>query len=395
MKIRSLIFATSLLVPVSAWAQSAPAWKSYQDTGNPADMVKSTQVSSWLAKKVDVASGTSTNQMLTTPTMTGASLSRGTTITGSGDLSFIPKGSPIAGSVGSVVITLGLGQAGVQNFGHNIECTSTAIAPANGGNVCQYTWTELTANSGGGWSQSLVTQLDSGFDTTKYSALVSEFDLNNLAGDYGEFSTANSIGTLYNGLGKMNTAAVSVQTGNSANGMTGTAGQLAIWYYGMHFGASAVEEADVDTQSSAVYGWRGRGSHVFGASYADDNTTSGAIQLGDLGAQQGIIGRNGSTNYAMMHMETDGSIHIGSLAQANWQSDGNPLPTTDNTYSLGSSTNRWSDVKTLHINGVPTLTEGTPTIGETCTKGTQYYDDTKLYMCMNDGLIHTLATVAN
>lgn len=75
MKIRSLILATPLLVPVSAWAQSAPAWKSYQDTGNPADMVKSTQVASWLGLKVDVTGGSSTNQTITNATINGGTLS--------------------------------------------------------------------------------------------------------------------------------------------------------------------------------------------------------------------------------------------------------------------------------------------------------------------------------
>ena len=75
MKTKILFLLPFLLTPSLGYGQSAPAWKSYQDTGNPADMVKSTQVSSWLAKKVDVASGTSTNQMLTTPTITGGTVS--------------------------------------------------------------------------------------------------------------------------------------------------------------------------------------------------------------------------------------------------------------------------------------------------------------------------------
>lgn len=102
MKIRSLILATSLLVPVSAWAQSAPAWKSYQDTGNPADMVKSTQVASWLGLKVDVANGTLTSPTITGGTMNDPTITGGTAtnLTLSGGLETT---TPAAGDNGSSI----------------------------------------------------------------------------------------------------------------------------------------------------------------------------------------------------------------------------------------------------------------------------------------------------
>lgn len=52
-------------VPVSALAQSMPAWKSYMQTGNAADIVPSAgtddSVAAWLAKKVDTQNGTMQN----------------------------------------------------------------------------------------------------------------------------------------------------------------------------------------------------------------------------------------------------------------------------------------------------------------------------------------------
>lgn len=367
-----IILALAFVFPVTAMAQSIPQMSRKVTLDGPAGL-------NWaFSRKADADRGT-----LNAPTLTG-----------SGDIPFIPKGSPLAGSVGSVVVTLGLNHAGVQNFGHNIECTSSSVAPAAGGNTCNYTWTESLAASGQIWNSNSVLQLDGGFNTGLYSAISDERDINNLAGDYGEFSTANSIGTLYNGLGKMNTAATSVQTGNSASGMTGTAGQLAIWYYGHHIGPNAVYEADWDSQSDAVYGLRQRGANTYGITLADDNTAAAGILLGNLGPRQGIVGRNGSVQYTMMYMATDGSIHIGNLTQANWQSDGNILPVTDATYSLGSSTNRWNNAFLQNVNGIPAIAEGTPGSG-TCVPGAQQYDATKFYMCLTDSKWHTMATASN
>lgn len=69
MKIIALLCA--LLLPFAAHAQYAPSWRSYQDTGNPLDIVKSTMVATALGLKVDTSGGSSTDQTLTTPTITG------------------------------------------------------------------------------------------------------------------------------------------------------------------------------------------------------------------------------------------------------------------------------------------------------------------------------------
>lgn len=55
------------LLPATSLAQTAPAWKSYQTTGNPADMIRSTAVAAALGTKVDTANGTSANQTLSGP----------------------------------------------------------------------------------------------------------------------------------------------------------------------------------------------------------------------------------------------------------------------------------------------------------------------------------------
>lgn len=77
-----LLALTALAIPSMAEAQSIPGWKSYQQTGNPADIVPSAgtpnSVAQWMGKKVDVDNGTSTNQTLTTPTISNPSVSGGT-----------------------------------------------------------------------------------------------------------------------------------------------------------------------------------------------------------------------------------------------------------------------------------------------------------------------------
>lgn len=74
-----LAFLGALLLPFSAHAQSVPDWKSYTETGNPADIVlsagTSNSVAAWVGKKVDTSGGQSTNQNLVTPTISGGSSS--------------------------------------------------------------------------------------------------------------------------------------------------------------------------------------------------------------------------------------------------------------------------------------------------------------------------------
>lgn len=65
-----LLVLPFFLLPEIAFSQSIPDWKSYQSTGNPADMVRSAgtpdSVAAWMGKKVDVENGN-----LDSPTLTG------------------------------------------------------------------------------------------------------------------------------------------------------------------------------------------------------------------------------------------------------------------------------------------------------------------------------------
>ena len=137
------------------------------------------------------------------------------------------------------------------------------------------------------------------------------------------------------------------------------------------------------------------GKHAFALSTADDNTTEGGLQIGDSGPAQGIVARHGGTNYIVLYVAPDGSLHIGNPTQGNFQVDANMLPSVDDSYSLGSSTNRFYNVATYDVNGVPTETTGTPTIGASCIAGQKQFDATNEYMCMSDAKWHTLAKVSD
>ncbi|MBV1833097.1 hypothetical protein [Novacetimonas pomaceti] len=103
-----------LMAPVAAHAQSMPAWKSYTQTGNPANIVPSAgttdSVAAWIAKKVDTSSGTSTNQALTTPAITGGT-STGQTLNSATvnavSLSMSGTSLPLNDSSGNQIGTLG------------------------------------------------------------------------------------------------------------------------------------------------------------------------------------------------------------------------------------------------------------------------------------------------
>lgn len=81
-----LLALTALAIPSIAMAQSIPAWKSYQQTGNPADIVPSAgtpnSVAQWLGKKVDVTGGASTGQTLNSPTINSGNIDNTSTIYG-------------------------------------------------------------------------------------------------------------------------------------------------------------------------------------------------------------------------------------------------------------------------------------------------------------------------
>lgn len=79
-----LMFALAVLgLTSAAEAQSWPStWKSYTQTGNPADIIPSTgtsnSVAAWFEKKVDVSSGTLTSPTITGGAITGANVGAST-----------------------------------------------------------------------------------------------------------------------------------------------------------------------------------------------------------------------------------------------------------------------------------------------------------------------------
>ncbi|WP_342629182.1 hypothetical protein AAC691_05145 [Nguyenibacter vanlangensis] len=323
-------------------------------------------------------------------TMIDGAFFGGLSVTGAGEVPFVPKGSPIPGSVGSIVRHITLGKRGVQNFGDNSECLNTSVSAAAGGNVCQYVWVESTAAAGQNWAQSLGLTLDPGYG--QYTSVVSELDINNLAGDREEFGPrGNNVGILLNGLKYMNTAGMSIQTGNMTKGVTGSNGRLPIWFHGIHIGVNATLNDDFESQSNAVYGVRMHGAHAFAVHLADDNSSEGAIALGSLGPAQGIVARNQNRYYPVLYMSTDGHIHVGNITQAIVISDGNINPVTDNTYSLGTATRTWHNIHVRSINNVPMVKAGKPSIGAACTPGAQQFDSNKFYMCLTDNRWHTMA----
>lgn len=85
MKMITALLTSSFFISTNAMAQSVPPWVSYQSTGNPSDMVRSAgtpdSVATWMGKKVDVKDGSSTNQKITNPTITGGTAS-GSSIVG-------------------------------------------------------------------------------------------------------------------------------------------------------------------------------------------------------------------------------------------------------------------------------------------------------------------------
>jgi len=75
----ALLAGTSFALAFCASARSAPVnttplWKSYQQTGNPADIIASPTVATALGTKIDAVNGQSQGQLLTAPSLSGGTI---------------------------------------------------------------------------------------------------------------------------------------------------------------------------------------------------------------------------------------------------------------------------------------------------------------------------------
>lgn len=86
------VLATAGSVAVSNYL---PDWKSYQQTGNPADIVSSPTVAAAIGGKVDAVNGQSQGQSLTSPAVTGGSITQ----TDASGAKSIPSGGSVARSL--------------------------------------------------------------------------------------------------------------------------------------------------------------------------------------------------------------------------------------------------------------------------------------------------------
>jgi hypothetical protein len=245
---------------------------------------------------------------------------RGMEVTGTQELNTVPKGAalPTLSSTWATATINGTTQA----YPFGWECVNQGATPAPGGNVCHYQAMEATATGGNSWVTNPVMIMDAGFSHSN-TAIANETDINNLAGDHIGFDGGGSTGILLNGLRFMNSAGISIQTGNSVGGVTGTSGRLPIWYYGLFAQINSVYYATFDDESDANYSLKVDGHHAVGLDLSGGAFAADAIFL-SAGTTQGI-GANSSTGtgYTLLYADVNGSAHLGSVSNTNSYVDNN------------------------------------------------------------------------
>ena len=312
--------------------------------------VESARATAAEALKLNATGGTLTNGAMLNGTLVAPTINSSLSMTGDGSIVFVPRGSPLPGSRTSNLRRYTMNHA-VQEFSDAAECDSYTHSPALGGNVCQYVFIEAQAGSGQLWARNAVVALSGDFNTSKYTAIGDEIDINNLAGDYGDFGASNSVGILLNGLGKMNTAGFYLSTGNVTGQNTGTNGTLPIWYNGYVCGANSTKGNCFRDISNSARSHVIQGSHEIGIDLSDANTSSAAITLGNGGPVQGIVGRVRLTNpasdtsYTILFSDATGHAHVGAAALGSWFSEGTIIPNLAGTYALGTADHPWADLR--------------------------------------------------
>ncbi|WP_213761983.1 tail fiber domain-containing protein [Caballeronia sp. dw_19] len=266
------------------------------------------------------------------------STSIGVNVVGKQLLTNTPLGSPL--ETNSSFQCIASTQTTEQEFMAQFEFLSSKPSSVLGGKVTLYSAIQAFAGSGPPWAFNTVTALESGFPFSTTSAFGYELDINNLAGPYGDFGVANSVGQMFNGLGFMNTAAQYVSTG------TGTP----IWYYGIRYAAGSVQQATIQDFSSSVVSLDIRGSHQYGLDFGNASAFSGgALRIGydvTKGAvSKGIVCSQGDDSpFPVIGCDTNGHVTLGGSAVGNHFVAGHFQPITDNTYFCGSSILRWAAV---------------------------------------------------
>ncbi|WP_143412324.1 hypothetical protein [Gluconobacter sp. DsW_058] len=193
----------------------------------------------------------------------------------------------------------------MQQFADVRECASESQAPVLGGKVCDYSYIRAYPSSGGVWSRNAVTELNAGFDFHRQSAFADEMDINNAAGDYQDFAHANAVALLINGMGRMNTAAISIQTGNQTSPMP-------IWYNGVYLGPHSIDAYGFRDMSGSATSVRIEGDHSgAGIDLASARTGVMGVLLAP-GSRQGLgVRLRDGAVAALVWADPDGEVHVG------------------------------------------------------------------------------------
>jgi hypothetical protein len=385
-------------------------------------------------------------------TIPSASLTGQTTLNYSGGL---PLSSTFGGiPLNSAIIVNGTTTSTNQNFLLFLDTVSNTVS--NQGAVTLQYVTEGTANSGSVFGMAGGLQLDPGFNTSLFSGFAHEFDINNLAGDYGDIGASASLSTSCNGLGFRNSACLYINNSEttlststaSASGtnvlhfasippwvkvgalvqdtatssaipanttisaVTSTTVTLSanltgsgvgsgdsiilsqpLFFEGIKIAPFAASMFGFRDVSNSMTAFEAEGTHNFGLDLSGATTLGVGVRLG-TGAASGIGFLHSGSTFAALFEDASGQTNIGTGTTGQIIVRGSMLPSTTNTFSLGDPPQSWFQVVAqFHAGGGPAPTFASGT--GTLSTGADATQGTVTETGTTTGYSITLATRSN
>lgn len=395
--------STTFLSAQAAPQNTIPPWKSYTQTGNPADIVSSTTVANAIGTKVDAVSGQSQGETLTTPSISGA-----TTFSLEGDptLTVNPVGIG-SRTVKSSLYSDTVAKDGTTSIWPNVIQTSSSTGYGNtdpvwGGEADRinlFMGMNCLSGSSSCWAENALLYAASGFQANGHG---SEIDVENYSTDRDpSVSGSKPINGLEvtGGSSAMSSYAIDIV------GNTNTIPHLFHDGIGI-LGGIAKDNSIIDvgdaTESVHILGSHGIGvdtaySNISGASFLMNtnqhldflNTTTNAEWTGisanlygiviGANAPEVVLGDGGGNNYAFMGA-TDNSVNSTTLFAAGAQPNIDINIQAKGTGAVNVNTLAGNNLyagKTLQL----PVTTSAPT--GSCNTGLMQVSNNELYVCLN------------
>lgn len=283
--------------------------------------------------------------------------------TGSATLSATPVGNGFA-AYSNFVDNYTTSQSALPEWGFQINMNSNlgnGQGTPSGNKVAFFSGANQQVGSGDAWALNLVAQSASA-SVGSNGLIAAEIDMNNNNSSVSYASVAHpyTAGLMFSGAGTYRSQAAIIVSGATN-----------IWQRGIYFdnaNSGSVAGSSIEDQSSSTQSYLLAGNHTYGI-----NASNAAISV-LLAAPNNVPMQwkdSGGTLRNVFLLDASNNIDIGYSGGGTVNLYGTTVPVTNNTFTMGSASNQWSNVyaglitPSTGINGITTAAAPTAgTIGE-------------------------------